>query len=114
MHAGLGFRNSAVVGLDLRRPSLDENALRGFAARGNQNALRNGRVGVAHGDGNFGGGVAGVREVDGDDPSVGLRPRSGIGRVRGVRCPIRRSEKDVVDRDVRQSLVGIDPIGEEP
>ncbi len=54
--------------------------------------------GVADGDGNFGGGVAGVGEVDGDQPIVTL----------GVRG------KDAVDGDVGKALVGVDPIGEEP
>ena len=47
MHAGFSFGDGAVVGLDLSGPALDEDALRGFAARGNENALGDGGVGVA-------------------------------------------------------------------
>ncbi len=36
MDAGLGFRDGAVVGLDLRGLALDEDALDGFAARGDE------------------------------------------------------------------------------
>ena len=76
----------------------DEDALHGFAAAGDHNALGDG-VGVgADGDGDFGRGVAGVGDVDGDQPVAGL---GGAG-------------KDAVDGQVGQALVGIDPVGKEP
>ena len=50
----------------------DEDALGGFAAGRNKDALGEGRIAVAHCDGDFGGGVAGVGEVDGDDPRIGV------------------------------------------
>jgi len=58
--AGLGFRDRAVVHLDLGGFAEDENALNGFAAAGNDNALSHG-VGVRpDGDRDFSGGVAGI------------------------------------------------------
>ena len=96
--AGFGFRDGAVVGLDLSGLALHEDALRGLAACGDDDALGDGGGGVADGDGDFGGGVAGVGEIDGDKPIVTL----------GVR------RKDAVDGYVGKALVGVDPIGEEP
>ncbi len=98
MDAGLGFGNGAVVGLDLSGLALHEDALRSLAARGDDDALGDGGSRVADGEGDFSSSVAGVREVDGDEPIVAL----------GVRW------KDAVDGDVRQTFVGVDPIGEEP
>ena len=121
MHAGLSFGDGAVVGLDLSGTALDEDALRGFAACGNEDALGDGGVGVAHGDGNFRGGVAGVGEIDSDEPAVGIRPRV-LACPEAQETPVDAQSvpefggggKDTVDGDVGQALIGIDPIGEEP
>ena len=98
VHAGLGFRDGAVVCLDLSGLALQQDALRGLAARGDDDALGDRSGSVAEGDRDFGGGIAGVREIDGDEPIVSL----------GVR------RKDAVNRDVGQAFIGVDPIGEKP
>ena len=77
--AGLGFGDGAVVGLNFGGAALDENALGGLAARGNQDAFGNGGQRIAHDDGNFGRGVAGVGQIDSNEPCVGLRARAGAG-----------------------------------
>ncbi len=66
MDAGLDFRDRAVVGLDLRRFALDEDALDHLAARGDEDALSDRGFRSAEGERNFGGCVPGVAEVDGD------------------------------------------------
>ena len=69
---------------------------------GTRSALGDGaRVGAragADGDGNIGGCVAGVGNIDGDQLVAG---RGG-------------GEEDALDGEVGQALVGIDPVGEEP
>ena len=98
MDAGLSFRDSAIVGLDLRGLALDEDALDGFAACRDENALGDRSFGGTEGDRDFCCGVAGVREIDGDQPGTRL---SGSG-------------KDAVDGDVGEALVRIDPIRKKP
>ena len=98
MDAGLGFGDGAVVDLDLGWLALDEDALDGLAAGGNQQALGDRGRGGADGYGNFGGGVAAIGYVNGDQP---VARRGGAG-------------KDARDGQVGQALVGIDPVGEEP
>jgi len=100
--AGLGFGDGAVVELDLGGFALDEDADGGFAAGGDFDALSYGASVVADagadGDREIGGGIAGVGDIDGDQVVAG---RGGGG-------------EDAVDGEVRQSLVGIDPICEKP
>ena len=102
MDAGLGFRDGAVVDLDFGGFALDKDALDGFAAGGDSEALGDGaRVGTVartDDDGKIGGGVTGVGYVDGDEP---VARRGGCG-------------EDAVDGQVGQTLVGINPVGEEP
>ena len=104
MDAGLALGNNAVIQFDLDRLALDNDALDQGAVGGDADALGDGgRIRVRRGshadsERNFGGGVARVCNVDGDQP---VARRAGFG-------------VDAVDAQVGQALVGIHPIGEEP
>jgi hypothetical protein len=52
--AGLGFRDCAVVDLDFKRFAVDEDTLDGFAAGRDEEAVSDGFVGGADGDGDLG------------------------------------------------------------
>ena len=81
MHAGLGFRDGAVVELDLGGLALDEDALSRLAVSGDADAAGDrGRVGAragADGERDIGLGVAGVGQIDGDKP---ITCRGGGGK----------------------------------
>ena len=66
MDGGLGFGDGAVVEADFGGDALDEDALDGFAAGGDQDALGDGGRGADDLDRGFDGGVAVVGDVDCD------------------------------------------------
>ncbi len=93
--AGLCFRDHSVVDLHFRRLPQHEDALDGFAARGNQNPLRGGVRFGPHRDRHLCRDVAVIGHVDGHQPVT----RRGHGW------------EGAFDAQVRQPLVGIDPLG---
>jgi hypothetical protein len=96
--AGLSFGDGAVIDLDFDGLAKDQEALGSFAAGGDEEALGDGVFSGADGDGDFCGGESVVGDVDGDEPVAGL-----------LWCG-----EDAGDGEVGQSLVGVDPVGEEP
>ncbi len=62
--------NRAIVHLILGRLGLDEVALDGLAAGGNQQPLGDLSRGGADGNGNFGGGVVALGHVNSDQPAA--------------------------------------------
>ena len=94
---GLGFGDGAVVDLNLSWFAGDEQVRGGGSAGGDEDALGDGVGGGADGYRNLSRGVAVVGEVDGDEPGAGFF----------------RDGEDAGDGEVRQTLVGGDPVGEE-
>ena len=109
MGGGAEFGGGAVVHFDVVRGALEEDADAGAGVGGDAEAFCDlgvacgGSAGGANGDGDFGDGIALVRDFNGNEiaSELGFAIAFGAGG-------------DMGDGEVRQAAVAVDPVAEEP